>query len=92
MSTEKRPDGYYWVRTERTWYVALFRKGLYEIGEHTVTDEAIDEIGPPCSRDDAKQLAKAREVLRKIRQLAETHEFVDDWVFREMIEQSGVRL
>ena len=88
----ERPDGWYWTNFRGEVAPRRICNGLVIVGVVPFKESEVDEIGPPCNRDDAEQLAKARDVLRKIRQLAETHEFVDDWVFREIIDESGVRL
>ena len=63
----QRPDGPYWVQSHGgDWIVLCSQGGRFGFGSVSYPDEAFAQIGPPCSRDDAEQLAKAREVLRAL--------------------------
>lgn len=85
MSGEKRPDGYCWVRIGERWSVGYSDGSFVFVDSSPFRESEIDEIGPPCNRDDSEQLAKARDVLRQLQRMA-------DASFRETIEESGVRL
>jgi hypothetical protein len=86
----ERPDGYYWVRHHDEWKLAISRNGLMYLGIVPFSDGCFDEIGPPCSRDDAEQLRLAREVLRKIQ--CEFFDFKTACKLKNLIDESGVRL
>lgn len=83
----ERPDGYYWVRStsgNQPPYVRFANKS-------TVLVQGW-EIGPPASMDDSEQLAKAREVLGRIREMTA---YMSDVYSRDIggiIDESGVRL
>lgn len=90
----ERPDGYYWVKFNGCDAVARYRSHIdtFELGGRDRDERWFDEIGPPCSRDDAEQLRLAREVLRVIRGFGEEHAEVPTRWITDIIEESGVRL
>lgn len=89
----ERPDGYYWARIGERWSVGYSGGSFVFVDSSPFRESEIDEIGPPCSRDDSEQLAKAREVLRRIRDYLSAENSVSDILLKGMIlEQSGVRL
>jgi len=94
MSGEKRPDGLYLVKFNGCDAVARYRSHIdtFEFGGRDRDERWFDEIGPPCSRDDAKQLAKAREVLRKIARKCEAADDLASWDISDDIDESGVRM
>lgn len=88
----ERPDGYYWVRGHGLDYFVpvLCIAGMWgECEDDRCPDYEYAEIGPPCSRDDSEQLAKARDTLRRLLRLADSS---NDWLLKSVIEESGVRL
>lgn len=90
----ERPDGYYWVQIigSEKWEVIKIVNGWTWLHDRQVHVGDSYEIGPPCSRDDAKQLAKAREVLRKIAKKCAAADDLESWDIADDIEESGVRL
>lgn len=96
--SEKRPDGYYWVKFNGCDSVARYRSHIdtFEFGGRDLYERWFDEIGPPCNRDDAEQLVKARKVLSHLNAVAE--DFAESGLARygriiaDIIEESGVRL
>jgi len=94
MSGEKRPDGLYLVKFNGCDAVARYRSHIdtFEFGGRDRDERWFDEIGPPCSRDDAEQLAKAREVLRRILAATEKLIYAETFSLQDIIDESGVRL
>lgn len=92
--SEKRPDGHYWVRrfADSDPAPRLFKRGFFRIDASHYPEGAFHEIGPPCSRDDAEQLQKARDVLRRIRSAAAKIFTPLSRPLRDIIDESGVRL
>ena len=89
----ERPYGYYWVRLNCSeWEPAYYAGKGFLIESVLYQNDSISEIGPPCSRDDAKQLAKAREVLRKIAKKCAAADDLESWDIDDDIDESGVRL
>lgn len=87
----ERPDGYYWVRpplADR--FIPIYWNGQEFPNAKGIYPQGCMEIGPPCSRDDAEQLAKARDVLRKIQ--CEFFDFKTACKLKNLIDESGVRL
>jgi hypothetical protein len=74
------------------WEVMPFMDGYFYIGKACFAESEFAEIGPPCSRDDAEQLAKAREQLRLARKALRALHRIGDVSICEIIEQSGVLL
>mgnify|MGYP003443829804 FL=1 len=92
----ERPDGYYWARIGERWSVGYSGGSFVFVDSSPFRESEIDEIGPPCSRDDAEQLRLAREVLRALRNYASTLEVVGQQMvgssIASTIELSAVRL
>lgn len=92
MRGEKRPDGYYWVKLDGEWRCCLCEDRIFWIAGDPYDGSCFDEIGPPCSRDDSEQLAKAREVLRRILAATEKLIYAETFSLQDIIDESGVRL
>lgn len=92
----ERPDGYYWVNFRGHWSPCQCSRGLVFIGAAPFKESDVDEIGPPCNRDDSEQLRLAREVLRLLKGYASTLEVFGHQMagssIASTIELSGVRL
>lgn len=90
----ERPDGYYWVKFNGCDAVARYRSHIdtFELGGRDRDERWFDEIGPPCSRDDAEQLRLAREVLRDIQKQSCKSGSIRSYVVNSIIDISGVRL
>jgi len=91
-SMSERPDGYYWVRIGERWSVGYSGGSFVFVDSSPFRESEIDEIGPPCSRDDSEQLAKAREVLRDIQKQSCESGSIRSYVVSSIIDISGVRL
>ena len=91
--SEKRPDGYYWVRIGDESKIAYwgYKTGMFHVGGFAFGESGV-EIGPPCSRDDSEQLRMAREVLVRLLGIADRYEKVNGDYLASMIDESGVRL
>ena len=88
----ERPDGGYWTNFRGEVAPRLICNGKVIVGVVLFKASEVDEIGPPCSRDDAEQLAKAREVLRRIKKRTDSSDAGLAVFLSRIIEQSGVRL
>ncbi len=90
----ERPDGYYWVQIigSEKWEVIKIVNGWTWLHDRQVHVGDSYEIGPPCSRDDSEQLAKAREALGLFRKAFSGHEPITAETAAEIIDESGVRL
>ena len=92
MRGEKRPDGYYWVNFRGDVAPRRICNGKVIVGVVLFRASEVDEIGLPCNRDDAEQLAKAREVLRDIQKQSCKSGSIRSYVVNSIIDISGVRL